>query len=83
MFLLKKNLLVAFVEIVILPLSGASQSSVQHKDVRYRFEKVDGLDIFFREAGDPSNPAIVLLHRFPTFSHMYREVLRGMAKIFT
>ena len=50
-----------------------------NNNVRYGIEKVDGLDIFFREAGNPSNPAIVLLHGFPSSSHMYREVLRGLA----
>ena len=48
-------------------------------NVRYRFEKIGDLDIFFREAGNPSNPAIVLLHGFPASSHMYREVLRGLS----
>ncbi len=47
--------------------------------VRYRTETVNGLTIFFREAGDPSQPAVVLLHGFPTSSHMYREVLPGLA----
>lgn len=47
--------------------------------VRYATQKVGNLDIFFREAGDPRNPAFVLLHGFPTSSHMYREVLRGLA----
>jgi len=47
--------------------------------VRYGIEKVAGLNIFFREAGDPSKPVIVLLHGFPSSSHMYREVLRGLS----
>lgn len=46
--------------------------------VRYRTEKVNGLDIFYREAGTPSRPAVVLLHGFPASSHMYRDVLRGL-----
>lgn len=46
--------------------------------VRYGKENVGGLDIFYREAGSPSNPAVVLLHGFPTSSHMYREVLRSL-----
>jgi len=43
--------------------------------VHYATEKVDGLDIFFRESGDPSKPAVVLLHGFPASSHQYRDVL--------
>ncbi|PZD74668.1 Haloalkane dehalogenase [Acaryochloris thomasi RCC1774] len=46
--------------------------------VRYGTEKVDGLDIFYREAGDPSKKAVVLLHGFPHSSHMYRDVLAAL-----
>lgn len=38
--------------------------------------KIDGLDIFYREAGDPSKPTILLLHGFPTSSHMFRNLIR-------
>ena len=47
--------------------------------VRYRRESVNGLDIFYRGAGDPSRQAVLLLHGFPASSHMYREVLNGLA----
>ena len=50
--------------------------------VRYGKENVGGLDVFYREAGSPSNPAVVLLHGFPTSSHMYREVLRSLGDKF-
>jgi pimeloyl-ACP methyl ester carboxylesterase len=59
-----------------------SSSVIENQDqspVRYDVQKVGNLDIFYREAGNPNNPAIVLLHGFPTSSHMYREVLRGLA----
>ncbi|WP_126454453.1 alpha/beta fold hydrolase [Sulfuriflexus mobilis] len=59
--------------------SSMSSAANTLSSVRQGVEKVDGLDIFFREAGNPSNPAIVLLHGFPSSSHMYREVLRGLA----
>ncbi|ANE49057.1 alpha/beta hydrolase [Paenibacillus swuensis] len=36
---------------------------------------VDGLSIFYREAGCPSNPTIILLHGFPSSSHMFRELI--------
>lgn len=47
---------------------------------RYRTVKIDDLDIFYREAGDPSKPAIVLLHGFPTSSHMFRNLMPRLAK---
>jgi len=46
--------------------------------VRYGTETVDGVDIFYREAADPSKQAVVLLHGFPSSSHMYRDVLRAL-----
>ncbi len=43
---------------------------------RYGSEEVDGVKIFYREAGDPSKPTIVLLHGFPSSSHQYRNLIR-------
>ncbi|KQX11868.1 alpha/beta hydrolase [Streptomyces sp. Root431] len=40
---------------------------------------VDGLDVFYREAGDPANPTLVLLHGFPSSSHMYRGLMAELA----
>jgi pimeloyl-ACP methyl ester carboxylesterase len=42
---------------------------------QYRTQDVTGVNIFYREAGDPSNPAIVLLHGFPSSSHMFRNLI--------
>jgi pimeloyl-ACP methyl ester carboxylesterase len=41
--------------------------------------KVDGLDIFYREAGDKNKPTILLLHGFPSSSHMYRDLINGLS----
>lgn len=51
-----------------------------HSSVRYGYETVDGLEIFYREAGNRNKPVIVLLHGFPASSHMYRDVLAGLAE---
>ncbi|MFJ5832187.1 alpha/beta fold hydrolase [Streptomyces sp. NPDC093089] len=40
---------------------------------------VDGLDVFYREAGDPADPTLVLLHGFPSSSHMYRGLIAELA----
>lgn len=37
--------------------------------------KVDGINIFYREAGDPNNPSILLLHGFPTSSIMFKNLM--------
>ncbi len=50
--------------------------------VTYGTEEIDDLDIFFREAGDPKNPKLVLLHGFPTSSHMFRDLIPNLAEDF-
>ena len=50
--------------------------------VRYRTVDVDGMDIFYREAGNPTAPTILLLHGFPTSSHMFRELMPALADAF-
>lgn len=45
----------------------------------HRTVKVDGLDIFYREAGPKDAPAILLLHGFPTSSHMFRNLIPALA----
>lgn len=48
--------------------------------VRYKFVEVDGVRVFYREAGNPKAPAILLLHGFPTSSHMFRNLIPLLAK---
>jgi pimeloyl-ACP methyl ester carboxylesterase len=43
--------------------------------VHHRYATVDGHELFYREAGEPTAPAVVLLHGFPTSSHMFRELI--------
>lgn len=47
--------------------------------VHHRTATVDGLEVFYREAGDPQAPAVVLLHGFPTSSHMFRHLIPALA----
>jgi len=48
-------------------------------DTRYKTAKVNGLDVFYREAGDPSRPTLLLLHGFPSSSHMFRNLIASLA----
>jgi pimeloyl-ACP methyl ester carboxylesterase len=41
--------------------------------------KVNGLNIFYREAGDVSKPTILLLHGYPTSSHMFRNLITDLS----
>jgi len=50
--------------------------------VHHRYATVDGRQLFYREAGDPEAPAIVLLHGFPTSSFMFRHLIPELADRF-
>jgi pimeloyl-ACP methyl ester carboxylesterase len=52
---------------------------IQMGDIAYRTVDVDGLPVFYREAGPPDAPALVLLHGFPSASHMFRELMPLLA----
>ncbi len=47
--------------------------------VSYRSVTVDGLEIFYREAGSKNAPTVLLLHGFPTSSHMFRDLIPALA----
>ena len=69
-----------------LAFVAASLALTQHASaeeaprVTYHTAKIDGLNLFYREAGDASRPAIVLLHGFPSSSHMYRDLIPKLAE---
>jgi pimeloyl-ACP methyl ester carboxylesterase len=48
----------------------------------YKTAKVDDLDIFYREAGSRDAPTILLLHGFPTSSHMFRNLIMRLSDEF-
>ena len=59
--------------------SSALPADFDHLTVRHRTVNVDGLDIFYRDAGRADAPAILLLHGFPTSSHMFRHLIPALA----
>lgn len=56
-----------------------TKTEMTTKTVTFKTIKVDGLDIFYREAGDKSKPAILLLHGFPSSSHQYRDLINDLS----
>ncbi|HXX58711.1 MAG TPA: alpha/beta hydrolase [Thermodesulfovibrionales bacterium] len=50
--------------------------------VSYQTAKIDGLDIFYREAGPEDASTLLLLHGFPTSSHMFRNLIPALADEF-
>lgn len=47
--------------------------------IRHRTQKVGEVELFYREAGSRDAPAILLLHGFPTSSHMFRDLIPALA----
>ena len=48
----------------------------------YHSVNVDGLDVFYREAGNPAARTLLLLHGFPTSSHMFRDLIPLLSEHF-
>lgn len=57
----------------------ANASPVDRPIVYHRTVQIDGLDIFYRESGPQDAPVVLLLHGFPTSSHMYRNLIPALA----
>jgi pimeloyl-ACP methyl ester carboxylesterase len=51
-------------------------------NVEYRHVDVDGLRMFYRAAGDAAKPVFLLLHGFPSSSHMFRDLIPRLARHF-
>ena len=69
--------------VLLLAIAGAFSSALAHPDsvvTRYRTATVDGVELFYREAGPADAPVIVLLHGFPTSSHMFRNLIPALAE---
>ncbi len=48
--------------------------------VKHQTVDIDGISIFYREAGNPAAETILMLHGFPSSSHMYRKIIEGLAE---
>jgi len=73
-------LLAAATALVLAPaVRGQAPPPKQRQDdsprVAHRTVEIDGIQVFYREAGSRSAPALLLLHGFPTSSHMFRNLI--------
>ncbi len=77
--------IVPFVLLGLMLLTTEVSVSAQTTDkasptrVTYHTVKVDGVDMFYREAGPKDAPVLLLLHGFPTSSHMFRNLIPQLA----
>ena len=63
--------------LVAAPAAAADAAPTER--TRYKTIQVDGIEIFYREAGRQDAPAILLLHGFPSASHMFRDLIPLLA----
>jgi pimeloyl-ACP methyl ester carboxylesterase len=61
-----------------IPTKTEAEAATSH-DVTYGKVRIGGLDIFYREAGPKHGPVILLLHGFPSSSHMFRNLIPLLA----
>jgi pimeloyl-ACP methyl ester carboxylesterase len=59
--------------------AAKQEASSNTTSIRYHTVSIDGVDVFYREAGRKDAPAVLLLHGFPTSSHMYRNLISALA----
>jgi dipeptidyl aminopeptidase/acylaminoacyl peptidase len=57
----------------------ADAPDIGYPVVYHRTQTVDGIKIFYREAGPKDAPVVLLLHGFPTSSHMFRNLIPALA----
>lgn len=60
--------------------SALASASTPASSIHHRTIEIDGVKLFYREAGPAGAPAIVLLHGFPTSSNMYRHLIPVLAQ---
>jgi pimeloyl-ACP methyl ester carboxylesterase len=79
-----KNLILSMIVAVVIASGAKAQSkpnstsktqTMETNKIHYRNIKANGLNIFYREAGPKDAPTILLLHGYPTSSHMFRNLI--------
>jgi len=63
----------------MISINSTTAETTASGQVNYRTAEVDGVEIFYREAGPKYAPALLLLHGFPTSSHMFRNLIPLLA----
>ncbi|MGP1309422.1 MAG: alpha/beta fold hydrolase [Phycisphaerales bacterium] len=62
------------------PTTHVAKTSDPVAAVRHRTVDIDGVSVFYREAGPKDAPVVLLLHGFPTSSHMFRNLIPHLAE---
>ena len=68
--------------LLTMVMCGTAQTKTNESMVTYHKIQVEDCKVFFREAGSNDKPAILLLHGFPSSSHMFRDLMPELADEF-
>ncbi len=68
--------------LMVALMAPPAAGRMRRNPTMHKLVKVDGLDIFYREAGPKDAPTILLLHGFPTSSHMFRNLIPALSDRF-
>ena len=74
-----QSILVAFFLLVSLGLQAADGKKPREYPTLFKTVEVEGINIFYREAGDRNKPTLLLLHGYPTSSHMFRNLISDLS----
>ncbi len=77
--ILSQALLALLFGLMGVALAESGARAEETLNTAYRTVTIDDVEIFYREAGDPDRPTILLLHGFPTSSHMFRNLIPELA----
>jgi pimeloyl-ACP methyl ester carboxylesterase len=76
---LQKTISIVIVLMLGFAFAGSPAAADNAPGVSYKTVKIEDVDIFYREAGNPEQPTLLLLHGFPTSSHMFRDLIAELA----
>ena len=66
--------------VLLAGVAGAPDANAANAgQVHYRFEKVGDVNVFYREAGNPKAPTVLLLHGYAASSYMYRDLITALS----
>lgn len=80
---MKQIIIAACALMTLLSCGGQNENKNENKEdmtqITYHKIQVEDCKVFYREAGSKDKPAILLLHGFPSSSHMFRELMPELA----
>ncbi len=79
---MNKALLSMFYLLLGIAVANCAARDDESANIAYRTVTIENVEIFYRESGNPERPTLLLLHGFPTSSHMFRILIPALADQF-